>query len=486
LINDVAAFGKRVRFLRKLEGWTQAQLAEGAGISLEHLNKLERGAAAPSFKVICQLARALHTEPANLLLFPEAGGAPGEREDDCLKHVSGLGSWHIDHLTGEIFTSAGLCGLLGLPARPVVGPDCMVKPRVIPADMPLYDKAHEQLAKAENVGPSAIRLRRADGEARHVVAVAEPLRDQAGNITGTCGSMVDVTEPLRLVKALRGTQEILEQRVRERTEQLGRTIEQLNTVIAEQESTSRSLRETEYRLRLILNSLPIMVAYVDRDERLLFVNERYARYRGGTPTDYVGRSVRDVVGDNAYVEVSQGNVRKALSGERVISEIQVDMPDGSRPYLYAQWIPTWNDQGEVDALFYWALDISERKFAEEILCRSEERFRVLVENLPDIYWVIDEHGLSYLSPSFENYFDLPVEVAKEDTLAILDRLHPDDRAKPDQILRRLWDEGTVFEYSVRVKQDGGGYKHLSVHNYPVRDSQKRIVQVVGVARPLPG
>lgn len=482
---NTKAFGKRVRFLRKLEGKTQAKLAEQAGISLEHLNKLERGAAAPSFKAICQLAHALHTEAANLLLFPDSGNNPGEQGMDWLTHVTGLGAWHIDFVSGTRVMSSGLCGLLGLPPRQVVGEECLVRPHVVPADMPVYERAHELLAKGEDVGPSVLRIQRKDGDTRHVVAMAELLRDAQGGVTGSFGCMVDVTEPHRLERSLRGTQEILEQRVRERTELLDRTIERLNAVIAEKEHTARSLHETEGRERQILDALPLLVAYVDRDERVLFVNERYARYRGGSPADYVGRSVRDVVGEKTYNEISRENLRKAFGGTRVISEVQLEMADGTKPHFYAQWVPALDDQGQVKAMFFWALDISERKFAEEILRRSEERFRAIVENLPDIYWVIEEHGLSYLSPSFERYFGMSPEEAKRDFAAFLERLHPDDREAPRRLMQRGWDENTIFDYSVRVLGDGK-VTRFAVRNSPVRDASGRIVQVVGVARPVDG
>ena len=52
-------FGQRLRHVRRLAALTQAALAERAGISLPHLNKIERGAATPSLAVVGALAEAL-------------------------------------------------------------------------------------------------------------------------------------------------------------------------------------------------------------------------------------------------------------------------------------------------------------------------------------------------------------------------------------------------------------------------------------------
>ena len=478
---SIAAFGKRVRFLRKLEGLTQARLAEQAGLSLEHLNKLERGAASPSFKALCQLARALHTEPANLLLFSDDSGIPEERRSDCLKHVSGLGAWRQDGATAIVTTSAGLNRLLGNAPRQTEEDHCLVEPLVVPADKVIFDTARERLELGEAVGPAAFRIRRPNGETRHVVAVAELIPGAQDGVMDCIGALVDVTEPLLLEHSLRGTQEILEQRVQERTVQLDATIAKLGAVIAEQGQTARSLRETEGRMRLILDSLPILVAHVDKKQRYIYVNDRFARYQGEVPSAYIGRTVREVIGEKAYAAYCRDNMRKALGGTRVIDEFQMEMADGSRPYFYAQWIPTRNDRGEVDAIYFWALDISERKFAEEILRTSAERFKLLVENLPGVYWVIDEKGLSYLSPAFEQYFGLPVDDAVTDIDSILERIHPDDRAAPERVLRGIWDEQTAFTYTLRVS-NGRGDILLDVYNSPLRDPNGRIVQVVGMAR----
>lgn len=69
-----AVFGQNLQAFRRLNGITQAKLAELCTISEEYVSKLERGQCSPSFSVISRLARVLGVSPADLF---DPGFAPG-------------------------------------------------------------------------------------------------------------------------------------------------------------------------------------------------------------------------------------------------------------------------------------------------------------------------------------------------------------------------------------------------------------------------
>jgi transcriptional regulator with XRE-family HTH domain len=68
--NDLMTkFGKRVAKLRMNRLLTQQQLAEIAGISIDHLSLIERGKRGPSFPTIEKIAKALGVEEKDLFKF---------------------------------------------------------------------------------------------------------------------------------------------------------------------------------------------------------------------------------------------------------------------------------------------------------------------------------------------------------------------------------------------------------------------------------
>lgn len=64
-------FGIQLRTLRKKAGYTQEQLAEAAGISVDFLSLVERGINAPSFENLEKLSRALHVPVAAFFAFSQ-------------------------------------------------------------------------------------------------------------------------------------------------------------------------------------------------------------------------------------------------------------------------------------------------------------------------------------------------------------------------------------------------------------------------------
>ena len=66
-------FGRRLRYLRRQRDLTQEQLAEAAGISVDLVSNIERGANAPSFATLQLLAKVLKLPVAELFDFGKSG-----------------------------------------------------------------------------------------------------------------------------------------------------------------------------------------------------------------------------------------------------------------------------------------------------------------------------------------------------------------------------------------------------------------------------
>jgi transcriptional regulator with XRE-family HTH domain len=64
-------FGRRLRALRRLRGFTQEELGERSDVSGKLVGQIERGAGNPTLEVVAGLADALSVEPAALLQFEE-------------------------------------------------------------------------------------------------------------------------------------------------------------------------------------------------------------------------------------------------------------------------------------------------------------------------------------------------------------------------------------------------------------------------------
>ena len=76
------------------------------------------------------------------------------------------------------------------------------------------------------------------------------------------------------------------------------------------------LAESQRRLRAIVDNMPALVAYLDRDERFVFHNNRddkLTRFPGGTAQ---GKTALEMYGEDIYATL-RPDIRRALAGERV-------------------------------------------------------------------------------------------------------------------------------------------------------------------------
>jgi PAS domain S-box-containing protein len=126
----------------------------------------------------------------------------------------------------------------------------------------------------------------------------------------------------------------------------------------------RELVKNEQRLRLITNALPVVIAYVDSEQRYRFINDAYTHWFGVSPEEAQGRTVREVVGERFYRSVVP-YLERALTGEQIRFTQDVELVQGRSVSMEAIYIPDLDEQGAVRGLYILAIDITERIFAQQ-------------------------------------------------------------------------------------------------------------------------
>lgn len=132
------------------------------------------------------------------------------------------------------------------------------------------------------------------------------------------------------------------------------------------------IRENEQQLRLITSSLPVLIAYVGVDCRYRFVNHAYEKWFDRPHTEMVGRSMREVLGEELHA-ITRPNVERALAGDEVRFEACVPHRSGVRRHVTASYIPNRGPSGEVLGFVTLIQDISERKRIEDELAAALAR-----------------------------------------------------------------------------------------------------------------
>ncbi len=132
-----------------------------------------------------------------------------------------------------------------------------------------------------------------------------------------------------------------------------------------------SLRDSERRLRLLMDHLPVAIAKVDPDLRYALANQAFARWMDREPGEMIGHSVEEVIGQANYRDV-QPSVRRALRGEIVRYEREYVSPLGRSSHYAMQLLPEPMDDGTGNGYLVIGYDITDRKRAEEAMRLAKE------------------------------------------------------------------------------------------------------------------
>jgi diguanylate cyclase (GGDEF)-like protein/PAS domain S-box-containing protein len=131
------------------------------------------------------------------------------------------------------------------------------------------------------------------------------------------------------------------------------------------EAAEEALRESEARLRLMANSVPALISYVDREQRYRFSNRTYDDWFGISHEGMLGRTIAEVFGDEAY-QGMRANFERVLAGEQV--EFEFTIAEGARRRtLQVACVPHLAAEGAVLGFYLLASDVTALKRAQEDL-----------------------------------------------------------------------------------------------------------------------
>jgi len=140
--------------------------------------------------------------------------------------------------------------------------------------------------------------------------------------------------------------------------------------ITDRKLTEQALRESEERFRLVANSAPVMIWMSGVDMVCNYVNSAWLDFRG--------RSLEEEVGDGWMKGVYPGDLERLvdIEGKAVERresyqvEYRVQRRDGEYRWIFQSGVPRFNSDLSFAGYIGSALDITERKLAEE----NKERF----------------------------------------------------------------------------------------------------------------
>jgi PAS domain S-box-containing protein len=133
----------------------------------------------------------------------------------------------------------------------------------------------------------------------------------------------------------------------------------------------QGLRESRDQLRLVTDNLPVLIAYIDSEQRVKFANKVAAEWVHRQPHELLGLALQDFLSAEIYDKLKP-RFEAALSGQAVNYEDVIAYAPGEFRSVATTLVPDIGKNGEVRGYFSLIIDISERKAVEEQLRQAQK------------------------------------------------------------------------------------------------------------------
>jgi PAS domain S-box-containing protein/putative nucleotidyltransferase with HDIG domain len=248
--------------------------------------------------------------------------------------------------------------------------------------------------------------------------------------------------------------------------------------ITDRKLAESALRVSEEKYRALFDNAGNPITYLTADGTILLINTVGARNLGGTPDDFVGKSIYKSLPDIA--DRTRERIRQVVESKAGCSfEDLIDLPSGGR-WFSSDFQPVIDASGKVFGVQIVSQDITERKRAEEALKASQEYIQNIVSSSPDMIVSVDnDRRIVEFNEAAQGAFGY----AKEEVIGKhIDMLY-DDPEEGRKVVENIRTAGNFFGEVTNVRKNGERFpSYLSASL--LRDGGGEVVGVMGVSRDI--
>src|ERR1700722_4310195 len=283
------------------------------------------------------------------------------------------------------------------------------------------------------------RVRRFDGQYRWFFISKLPLRDETNQINRWFGTGYDIND---------------------------------------RKQADERLLQKEQELRTIIETIPAFVGTALSDGSVDFISQSWLDYTGLSREQWVDWGWTTVTHpEDVYGAVTKWKAA-LTTGKAVEHEQRVRQASGEYRWFLGRNVPLRDENGNIVKWYGTLHDIEDIKRAEVDL-RRRDAYSVEAQRLShagSFGWKVLSGEIFWSEETYQIFeCDRDVNPSLE---FILQRVHPDDRARVQQILDQASEDGATFDVEYRLLMPDGRVKYLQVIARASRDSSGGI-EIIG-------
>jgi PAS domain S-box-containing protein len=254
----------------------------------------------------------------------------------------------------------------------------------------------------------------------------------------------------------------------------------INRLIFRMRRSSREVEVAHDQLRLVIDTVPILLTSTGPDGAVEFVNQQWR--------DFLGLSLEEVQGwgwTGALHPDDQGRFvgewRAALaSGVPLESEARMRRADGEYRWLLIRVVPLRDQHGHIVRWYGTSTDIEDRKRAEARVRQADRERRLVIDSIPALVWSSFPDGSSdFNNQRWLEYTGLSEEEARD--WGYKSGIHPEDYQRLVAEWAAHFASGDPIEHEARLRRSDGQYRWFLHRAVPLRDERGNIVKWYGTS-----
>lgn len=262
-----------------------------------------------------------------------------------------------------------------------------------------------------------------------------PLRDSAGQIVGGINMVIDITDRKQTEAAL-------------------------------------------MRWKHVFDQAGWAVAIVNEgDDTFRDVNPAFAKMHGYAVKDLLGTTLADTFAPEARAELAGHVLAVHMIGDIEYESIHI-RKDGTRFPCLTHATAFKDDNGKVSFRAATFQDLTVTRATERALRESEERFRMLADNMSQFAWMADAQGwIFWFNQRWYDYTGTTLEEMVGWGWKSVH--HPDHVERVVKRIQQSWDTGEVWEDTFPLRGKDGTYRWFLSRALPICDAQNKVIRWFG-------
>jgi PAS domain S-box-containing protein len=343
------------------------------------------------------------------------------------------------------YTSRAMEAVFKVPLESIInvnGNECLQKINLYHADgrqitsteeLPMY----KVVRSGKPSGEYNLTLKQ-DGSTRILSIDAAPIFDSGNNITGAIGIWHDLTE---------------------------------------EKKAERALLESAKLFRAAVDNYTSLFVIYDKNRRMQFMNKYGLEIIGVTEEQVTGKTDEEIIPAEVYQHYLPYLIRALETKEKQHFEFDFTIEGNSFSYVN-DYVPLLGDNHEVYLVLSIAMDITARKRSEKAMEVSEERFRTLADNISQLAWMADMHGiLFWFNKRWYEFTGTTYDEIMEKGLGIV--VHPDYFEKVMAGYLDAVQKGEPWTETFPMRKKDGTYRWFLSHAMPIYDRDHTIMRWFG-------